>query len=45
VRPLSRADAAARPVNLDAEVVLGDGRRALLRELLPEHEWPAPLPR
>jgi cytidine deaminase len=32
-------------VNLDAEVVLGDGRRALLRELLPEHEWPAPLPR
>jgi hypothetical protein len=32
-------------VNLDAEVVLGCGRRALLRELLPEHEWPAPLTR
>jgi len=29
--------------NLDTEVVLGDTRRLRLRELLPEHEWPAPL--
>ena len=29
--------------NLGAEVILGDGRRQRLRELLPEHEWPQPL--
>ncbi|KQN76437.1 hypothetical protein ASE94_19015 [Devosia sp. Leaf64] len=29
--------------NLDAEVVLGRDRSMTLRELLPEHEWPAPL--
>ena len=29
--------------NLDTEVILGDGRRQRLRELLPEHEWPEPL--
>ena len=31
------------PANLDAEVILGDGRRRPLRELLPEHEWPEPV--
>jgi cytidine deaminase len=31
------------PANLDAEVILGDGRRQRLRELLPEHDWPEPL--
>lgn len=30
--------------NLDTHVVLGDGHRRALRDLLPEHEWPAPLP-
>jgi cytidine deaminase len=30
--------------NLDTEVVLGEGHRRRLRDLLPEHEWPAPLP-
>lgn len=29
--------------NLDAEVILGDDRRQLLRDLLPEHDWPEPL--
>lgn len=29
--------------NLDTEVVLGHGRQALLRELLPCNEWPEPL--
>ena len=29
--------------NLDAEVILGDGRRQPVRELLPEHDWPEPL--
>lgn len=29
--------------NIDAEVILGRGRTALLRELLPAHEWPDPL--
>jgi cytidine deaminase len=29
--------------NLDTEVILGEGRRRPLRELLPEHEWPEPL--
>ena len=29
--------------NLDTDVILGDGRRKRLRELLPEHEWPEPL--
>ena len=28
------------PTNLDAEVVLGLGDRAPLRDLLPRHEWP-----
>lgn len=31
------------PDNLHAEVVLGRDRSMTLRELLPEHEWPAPL--
>jgi cytidine deaminase len=30
------------PANLDATVVLGAGRTALLRNLLPAHEWPQP---
>ncbi|WP_370379579.1 hypothetical protein [Catenulispora sp. GAS73] len=30
-------------VCIDTEVVLGRGRAALLRELLPAHEWPDPL--
>lgn len=29
--------------NIDAQVILGHGRSAPLRELLPAHEWPAPL--
>lgn len=28
------------PANLDATVVLGGRRSALLRDLLPEHDWP-----
>ena len=31
------------PGNLDAEIVLGRGKSARLKELLPEHEWPRPL--
>jgi cytidine deaminase len=31
------------PANLETEVILGEGRRRPLRELLPEHEWPEPL--
>ena len=31
------------PSNIDTEVVLGVERSAPLRELLPEHGWPAPL--
>lgn len=31
------------PGNLDTRVVLGRDRAAPLRELLPAHEWPAPL--
>ena len=31
------------PANLDTEVVLGRATSALLRELLPYHEWPRPL--
>jgi cytidine deaminase len=31
------------PSNLDAEVVLGRGRSAKLRDLLPLTDWPAPL--
>lgn len=31
------------PENLDAEVVLGRERSMTLRQLLPEHDWPAPL--
>jgi cytidine deaminase len=31
------------PANLDTEVVLGSDRSALLRELLPAHDWPEPL--
>ena len=30
------------PANLDAQVLLGGGRSALLRDLLPEHGWPDP---
>jgi cytidine deaminase len=29
--------------NLDTQVVLGEGRRRPLHELLPEHDWPEPL--
>ncbi len=29
--------------NMDAEVVLGRGRSARLKDLLPYHEWPDPL--
>jgi cytidine deaminase len=29
--------------NIDTEVILDDGRRLPLRELLPEYEWPDPL--
>jgi Cytidine deaminase len=31
------------PENLDADVVLGRRESAKLRDLLPRHEWPAPL--
>lgn len=31
------------PANLDTEVILGVDQSATLRELLPAHEWPAPL--
>lgn len=31
------------PANLSTEVVLGPGRSLALRELLPAHEWPAPI--
>jgi cytidine deaminase len=31
------------PVNLDTEVVLSRTTSAALRDLLPHHEWPAPL--
>ena len=31
------------PANIDTEVVLGVERSAGLRDLLPEHGWPAPL--
>jgi cytidine deaminase len=31
------------PANLDTEVILGHDRSALLRELLPAHDWPEPL--
>ncbi|WP_425825603.1 cytidine deaminase family protein [Streptomyces fractus] len=31
------------PANLDTQVVLGRDRVVPLRELLPAHEWPAPL--
>jgi len=31
------------PANIDTEVVLGTERSAPLRDLLPAHEWPAPL--
>ena len=30
------------PGNLDTRVILDGGRSALLRDLLPEHEWPKP---
>jgi cytidine deaminase len=30
------------PANLDTRVLLGGGRFALLRDLLPEHDWPEP---
>jgi hypothetical protein len=32
------------PANLDTMVLLGGGRSALLRDLLPEHDWPEPEP-
>jgi cytidine deaminase len=32
------------PANLDTTVVLGSARSAPLRDLLPEHEWPAAEP-
>jgi cytidine deaminase len=32
------------PSNLDADVVLGPDKVVKLRELLPYHEWPEPLP-
>ena len=31
------------PGNLDTEVILGHDRSALVRELLPAHDWPRPL--
>jgi cytidine deaminase len=31
------------PANLDTQVILGQNRSALVRELLPAHEWPEPL--
>lgn len=30
------------PANLDTEVVLGANRSRPLRDMLPEHDWPAP---
>jgi len=33
------------PGNLDTVIVLGGQRSALLRDLLPAHEWPQPEPR
>jgi cytidine deaminase len=33
------------PSNIDATIVLGHGRSAPLRDLLPEWEWPEPEPR
>ena len=32
------------PANLDTEVVLGPDTSAPLRDLLPHHDWPDPLP-
>lgn len=32
------------PANLDTDVVLDWDRSALLRQLLPAHDWPEPLP-
>ena len=32
------------PANLDTTVLLGAGRSARLRDLLPEHDWPEPEP-
>ena len=32
------------PANLDTEVVLGLDSSAPLRDLLPYHDWPDPLP-
>lgn len=32
------------PENIDTEVVLGRDESVKLRELLPRHEWPQPLP-
>ena len=32
------------PGNLDTRVVLAEGRTTLLRDLLPEHDWPEPEP-
>jgi cytidine deaminase len=32
------------PANLDADVVLAADKAVKLRELLPYHEWPEPLP-
>jgi cytidine deaminase len=32
------------PANLDTAVLLGGQRWALLRDLLPEHDWPEPEP-
>jgi cytidine deaminase len=32
------------PANLDAQVVLGADESSALRDLLPRHEWPEPLP-
>src|SRR5450631_4461678 len=31
------------PANLDTEVILGHDQSALVRELLPAHDWPEPL--
>lgn len=31
------------PTNLDTDIVLGIHRSALLRDLLPAHDWPPPL--
>ena len=32
------------PANLDTEVILGTDESSTLRDLLPHHEWPKPLP-